>query len=184
VLAKTRVAAQPKAVLDVIRNTNAWSEWNSFCPRCVVSSSPGQDSNDRIEGLERGQKGWLELGTVANIEVFMSGEGLVAGKKKSRDQGIVITVLEAIEEEGRRGWRIAWKSTGWSHWQLHSERVMEFVEVDGGVTEYDCWETFGGLLGGAVKATVGTTLVDRFGDYARDVKEFVEGGKKVSDGSP
>lgn len=52
---------------------------------------------------------------------------------------------------------------------------MEFVEKDGG-TEYACWETFGGLLGSVVKATVGGQLVERFGDYAGDIRGFVEAG--------
>ena len=58
---------------------------------------------------------------------------------------------------------------------------MEFLEFEGlEGTEYVCWETFGGILGGAVKATVGAQLVDRFGEYARDVKLWIEnGGKQV-----
>jgi hypothetical protein len=86
-----------------------------------------------------------------------------------------MTKLERLED-GRTGYVIAWKSTGFSHWQMHSERVMEMVEKDGG-TEYTCWETFGGLLGKVVKVTVGSQLVERFGDYARDVKGFAEGSK-------
>lgn len=132
-----------------------------------------------------GKEGWLEIGTVAVIDVFMNGDGLVEGKKKSRVQEIVVTVLERIEAEGgKKGVRIAWKGTGWSHWQLHSERVMDFVETEDGGTEYSCWETFGGVLGSAVKTTVGGQLVDRFGDYARDVKEFLEGGGKEVGNKP
>lgn len=123
------------------------------------------------------------MDTVAVIDVFMNGDGLVQGKKKSREQGIVVTILERFEDqEKRKGLRIAWKSTGWAHWQMHSERVMEFVETEDGGTEYSCWETFGGVLGSVVKRMVGEQLVDRFGDYARDVKKFVEGGKKKENG--
>ena len=65
----------------------------------------------------------------------------------------------------------------------HSERVMEFVETDledgKKGTEYICWETYGGLLGPAVKGFVGTKLIDRFGDYTKDVKEFCEGASKA-----
>ena len=98
-------------------------------------------------------------------------------KKKSRDQGIIVTQLGLLSDEtGRTGYVIAWKSTAYRHWQMHCERVMEFVEIDGGAgTEYVCWETFGGLLGSVVKATVGGQLVERFGDYTRDLKGFVEG---------
>lgn len=64
------------------------------------------------------------------------------------------------------------------YFRLHSERVMEFVEGNGG-TDYVCWETFGGLLGSVVKTTVGGQLADRFGDYARDLKAYVEYIAKV-----
>ena len=105
----------------------------------------------------------------------MQGDGLVEGRRKSKEQGIQVTVLERFEEGGRKGFRIAWKSTGWAHWQLHSERVMDFLEMGDGKTEYVCWETFGGLLGSVVRRMAGEQLIDRFGDYARDVKGFVEG---------
>jgi len=118
----------------------------------------------------------------------------VEGAKRSRTITVAVTVLEDLgglgqegsgsgggDEDGeRKGFRIAWISRGWSHWQLHSERVMEFIETefeDGTRgTEYICWETYGGLLGPAVKGFVGTKLIDRFGDYAKDVKGFCEGG--------
>ena len=93
--------------------------------------------------------------------------------KSSGTQGIEVTTLQELDD-GRNGFIIAWKSTGRAHWQLHSERVMEFVLTEDGGTDYTCWETFGGLLGIAVKSTVGRQLADRFGDYARDVKGFAE----------
>ena len=181
ILAKTRISAAPSAVLEVIRNTNTWAEWNTFCPRCVVSSEKDKIlvTTQTDDSLPVGNPGWLDVGSVATIEVFMSGDGLVEGSKKSRDQGIVVTRVEKLGD-GKKGFRIAWKSTGWSQWQLHSERVMDFVEVEEGVTEYICWESFAGILARAVKVTVGGTLIDRFGDYARDVKAFVEKGKAES----
>ena len=129
--------------------------------------------------LPVGNPGWLEVGSVATIEVFMSGGGLADDSKKDRDQGIVLTRLEKLGD-GKQGLRIAWKGTGWSHWQLHSERVMDFVDVGDGVTEYICWETFGGILARIVKLMHGETLVERFGDYTRDLKAFSE-GRKVED---
>lgn len=181
VMAKTYIAAPPAAVLMTVRNTNEWHKWNSFCPRCIIDpKSPQPSPRSGNAALETGKESWLEVGSIAMIEVFMNGDGLVEGKKKSRDQGIVVTKLEKLSEG--KGYRIAWKSMGYSHWQLHSERVMEFVEKDGG-TEYVCWETFGGLLGSVVKAMVGRQLVDRFGDYARDVKGFVEGRVGMENGT-
>jgi len=55
---------------------------------------------------------------------------------------------------------------------------MEFIEIElanGELgTEFTCWETFAGVLAPVVKATYGSTLVERFGDYQRDVKAYLE----------
>jgi len=108
----------------------------------------------------------------------MSGDGLIPGRKRSRTQGIIVTWLSSINEDEKKGFRLAWKGTGFSHWQLHSERVMEFIEIElanGELgTEFTCWETFAGVLAPVVKATYGSTLVERFGDYQRDVKAYLE----------
>ncbi len=106
--------------------------------------------------------------------MFMNGDGLVPGTKRSRTQTVCVTHVEGINKDGRVGYRICWKATGWST-MLHSERVIELVEceLDGGSgTDFAVWETFGGMLGVMVKSVVGSQLIDRFGDYARDVREY------------
>ena len=175
-------------MLSLIRDTNTWPKWNSFCPACSISPKKPKGSGDGDGGAEgesehemrSGKEGWLEQGSVASIDVFMNGDGLVKGRRKSREQGVIVTAIHALDD-GRVGYRIAWKSTGWSHWQMHSERVMEFVDDGNGGTEYACWETFGGILASVIKATYGGTLVERFGDYARDMRGWFEknGGQGV-----
>lgn len=180
VLARTHVAATPSAVFTLIRDTKNWNKWNTFCPSVTLSpkSPPPQPSSD--PNIPTGNPGYLELGTIGTIDVFMNGDGLVPGRKRSRTQGIIVTSLSAIvptSESPKEGYRLSWKSTGFSHWQLHSERVMEFLAItlENGEpgTEFSCWETFGGVLSSLVKATYGHTLVERFGDYQRDVKAFL-----------
>lgn len=45
-------------------------------------------------------------------------------------------------------------------------------------------ETFGGPMASVIKLSVGSTLVDRLGDYSRDLKAYVEkgllGGKEAT----
>lgn len=178
VLARTHISASPSTCLSLIRDTPNWKKWNTFCPSITLSPKalPPLASSD--PAMPTGNEGWLELGTSGSIDVFMSGDGLTPGRKRSRTQGMIVTVLEPIMENEKKGYRLAWKGTGFSHWQLHSERVMEFISntlengEDG--TEFSCWETFGGVLAPVVKATYGGTLVERFGDYQRDVKAFLE----------
>ncbi|KAF8850930.1 hypothetical protein BDZ45DRAFT_679498 [Acephala macrosclerotiorum] len=186
VISKTIISAAPTEVLSLIRDTNTWSSWNTFCPSCVITKTP-KDLECTDVNVPTEKEGWLDLGSEATIDVFMEGDGLIEGRKRSRTQGVCITRLVRIEEEGRRGYRIAWKGTGWSHWQLRSERVMEMVEVEGegGMkTDYVCWETFGGMLGPMIKMVVGSQLVDRFGDYSRDLRQYFEGRKKGAQNGP
>jgi hypothetical protein len=56
-----------------------------------------------------------------------------------------------------------------------------FVDLRGLEDNEDWFEyRFGGILGSTVKRLVGSTLIDRFGDYARDIKDFLE--NKIVDG--
>lgn len=191
VISKTTIPVIPIKVLNLIRDTTTWPTWNTFCPAGEISPKSVRDPKASTDpDLPSGNEGWLDLGTMATVDVFMSGDGLVEGRKRDRTQDIVITHLEKMEKDGRHGYRIAWKSTGWAHWQLHSERVMEFTEyeIEGGAigTDYVCWETFGGLLARGVKAAKGSQLVERFGDYSRDVRDHFlhqQAKGKSSDGS-
>lgn len=177
VIARITIPVAPIKVLNLIRDTTTWPVWNTFCPVGVISPKSVRDPSASTDpDLPSGIEGWLDVGTIAQIDVYMSGDGLVEGTKRDRTQGILVTYLEKIQKDGKHGYRIAWKSTGWAHWNLHSERVMEFTEyeMEGGKigTEYVCWETFGGILASATKLTVGKTLVDRFGDYSKDVRDY------------
>ncbi len=179
ILAKTFIPnTTPAQVLSVIRDTSTWREWNSMTPIYTIKASP--DASDPpasidVDIIPTGKDGWLERGTAGTMDVFMNGDGLVEGAKRSRQQDMEITFLERIDEEGRKGFRVAWKATGYAHWQLHSERVTDLVEAEeGGVkgTSYVCWETFGGILGAVVKRVVGGQLVQRFGEYAGGLRAF------------
>lgn len=108
------------------------------------------------------------------FDVYMDGSGL-APKKAPRVQRAVVTTLEPLPLDGdKRGYIIAWKANEWTDWTLRTERVMEFVEYkmeDGTIgTAYENWETFGGMLARFVRSNYGEQLVDRFGDYSRDLQ--------------
>ncbi|TVY46181.1 hypothetical protein LOCC1_G003089 [Lachnellula occidentalis] len=205
VIARTRISASPLTVLNTIRDTKTWPEWSTFCPRGVIipkgkakarrtSTSTGTGMgtcNASKDGYSNGNggggfgggdesQGWLEQGSEVMLDVFLSGDGLVPGRKRTRGSTIAVTLLERITDEEmegvkRSGYRMAWQATGWTDWQLRSERVIEVVAREEGGTDYTCWETYGGVLGPVVKRVAGSSLCDRFGDYARDVKAFLEG---------
>ena len=199
VLSKTRVEATPLQVLNLIRDTSTWLEWNSFCPRCEINNKSTKANSEIDPDIPTGQEGWLDAGTTATIDVHMSGDGLTPGKKRTRTQSVFVTYIDAlplsssteksdaINQENKRGYRICWKATGLGSF-LYSERVFELLECRldeaGGITgtDFTCYETFGGVLAITVKLTYGSTLVERFGDYSRDVREYFSKGR-TSDGS-
>ena len=96
-----------------------------------------------------------------------------------------VSVLEPIDEDSeeagdgrRKGWRIAWKQrAGWltPAWVLRSERVQEFVELDGGdATDYRCWETFYGLLAPVVRLAAGKQVEKGFAAWQAGLKGRAE----------
>ena len=108
----------------------------------------------------------------------MDGEGSSKGRKRSRTQDIVVTVLRDDAWDGRKGFTIAWKAAGWAHWQLRSERVISLEEKEGSngmETDYVCYETFGGIVSSFVWLFARYDLMARFLDYAKDLTEFCEG---------
>lgn len=159
VFAATAIAAQdPLTVMNLVRDVDGWPRWNSFCPHGKITSR-----DEKVKSAP-GEESWLKIGDKVKFDVHMSGDGLNPAKKRSREQEVEVTFMEEIvggEEDGsligpevwrseyqkedarkgKKGWRIAWKSHGFSHWQMHSERVMEFYEDGQGGTEYLCWET-------------------------------------------
>ncbi|KAH7355052.1 hypothetical protein BKA65DRAFT_535351 [Rhexocercosporidium sp. MPI-PUGE-AT-0058] len=208
VLARTFIPhTTPGSVLSAIRDTSTWAHWNGFTPHFTFSPLPSPDSKTSTTpssepGIPPGKEGWLNLGSQGSMSVHMSGNGLEPGAKKSRSQEMVITILEPLsstpsspsplapssQTTQRKGYRIAWKSLGYAHWQLHSERVTELVEIDEDEgegrkgTEYVCWETFGGALAPVVKLAVGGQLRERFGEYAGGLRGFCFAGKGGMEG--
>ncbi|KAH6712257.1 hypothetical protein DL95DRAFT_443223 [Leptodontidium sp. 2 PMI_412] len=169
VQAKVHINASPAAVLSAIRNTNDWSKWSSFLPGGEISPkspAPGPSSVDIPTGIP----GYLELGSIVKTITSMAEDGSKV-EGKGREQAIEVTVLKQLDG-GKGGLLIAWKSTGLT--MIKIERAFELVDDGNGGCDYHSWETFGGMLAGAAKKKVADVLAVRFGDYAKDLKTFVE----------
>lgn len=183
---KTRIIAPPNAVLDILRDTTTWPKWNTFVPKVTVKYSPPEDGDDGApsQGRRSASEECGQSETSAPLAPFSkhgrSSMPLLTVDTKFtehttlQDTDIVITVLEHLPGP-LLGYRIAWRSTSYPKWSLHSERVHELVPVDGGIcTECTDWETFGGPLAHAVKLFVGGKLVKGFGDWSAGLKRFAE----------
>lgn len=161
VRATSIISARPQLVLDALLNTSTWQEWNQFVPRAFLHN-PSEDSHDPSR---------LRAGTLFTEHVDMAGRGRSTIVKMR----LLMTALDEIDEPDKKGFRVVWLGKMCPDWALRSERVHDIYEAsDGGGTVYNVYETFSGPLAWAVKFFVGSTLVERFGQWNRELGRFVE----------
>lgn len=172
----TSISTTPAACVTAVLKPATWPQWNTFVPRATITEYPssppsipaGLDLQPDVETEDV-----LVPETLVNFDVHMNLDA-----KVTNQQSILVTRLEELDGE-RKGFRVAWKAEGFPSFLLRSERVQEFVEIEGQgavACEYFCWETFYGLLAPVVRLSVGTKLVSAFGAWMGGLKRFAEGG--------
>ncbi|KAG6367532.1 hypothetical protein INS49_001723 [Diaporthe citri] len=172
------IDAPPDTAFTVLTDHTKWPEWNRFVPKLTVTSSPPPAGADpdagALETLIRRDDGstYLKKDTKMNFDVHLDPDN--TDPASGRKQAIQVTLLEPYDRAGRKGWRIAWKPTGYPGVALRGERVQEFVDDGKGGTEYTCWETMYGFLGPVVKLTTGAKLEKCFQYWAEDLKKRSE----------
>ena len=153
---------------------STWPQWNTFVPLATITEYPSSSSSipaglDLKSDVETEEA--LVPETLVTFDVHMNLD-----TKLTNRQSILVTRLEGLDGQ-RKGFRVAWKAEGFPNFLLRSERVQEFVEVEGegGVAcEYFCWETFYGLLAPVLRLSVGGKLEAAFGAWMEGLKRFAE----------
>ncbi|KAK4031939.1 hypothetical protein C8A01DRAFT_51140 [Parachaetomium inaequale] len=188
----SRIAATPRDCLDVVVKSSEYPTWNRFCRKCTIDSQPTTNNNNKDDPDN------LQLGTHFTFDVHLNPDE--PDGNPGQAIALEVSVLEPIDEdpkdsivassalaEGaarRRGWRIAWRqrpSLLMPAWMLRSERVQEFVEVNGGSeTEYHCWETFYGVLAPVVRRVAGKQVERGFDAWQLGLKGRVERGEQAA----
>ncbi|KAH6972216.1 hypothetical protein BKA56DRAFT_620784 [Ilyonectria sp. MPI-CAGE-AT-0026] len=171
----TIMSATPLKCLEAVLNTAEYPSWNTSWPRVTITHSPSPEGvNLEAAELQRvvGLPGYLYAGIKMTSEVHkIPGDGSPTMAK------LEVSVMERFEKAGRTGYRVAWKGVGIPFFLFHMERVQEFVEteIEGKVvTEYYCWETFGGLLSYAVRWLMGQQLEKAFMRWMEELKSVAE----------
>lgn len=188
IIVSTHIDAPPDTVFTVLTDHTKWPEWNRFVPKLTVTSSPPPADADpdagALETLIRRDDGstYLKKDTKMNFDVHLDPDN--TDPASGRKQAIQVTLLEPYDHAGRKGWRIAWKPTGYPGMALRGERVQECVDDGKGGTEYTCWETMYGFLGPVVRLTTGAKLEKCFQYWAEDLKKRSEERVKAETAPP
>lgn len=188
IVVSTHIAAPPDTVFTVLADHTKWPEWNRFIRKLTVISSPPATEADpdanALETLIQGDDGstYLKKDMKMYFQVHLDPDN--ATPSSSRKEAIQVTLLEPYDHAGKKGWRIAWKPTGYPSMALRGERVQEFVDDGKGGTEFTCWETMYGFLGPIVKLTTGGKLEKGFQCWAEDLKKRSEERVKTETAPP
>ena len=153
------ISAPASRVFSAIVDTGNWHKWNTFVPSVEILKQPSGHSDNSNK---------LELGTDMRFNVYMTPGGSVTSSLEQ------VTVLDL------EGGKICWKFTGAPSWLLRAERVQEMTNKEDGTCEYYTWETFAGPMAYFVRLIYGNVLNERFQDWGKNLKRYVEEGSLES----
>lgn len=164
-----RIAAPPETCLAVLLNTAQYVQWNRFVPRVTILKEAPASPAAPAAG-----PGFLALGTEMEFEVHMD----LADKagRSTQKARVVVSALDRVEEDGRKGWRVAWRTApgGLLPFALWTERIQDLMDDGEGGTLYVCWETFYGLLTPVVRFVIGKQLEGGFAAWMGGLREQAE----------
>jgi hypothetical protein len=165
----TTIAASPVDCLKTVLNISEYPTWNTFCPRAVIEEvpatcSPVVSSVPELKTMSQ-LKNYLYTGVKFQFEVLMQ-EG-----QPTRKTALEVSILEKFNQDGKTGYRVAWKMRGMPYFLLRAERMQVFIRsTEENVTEYFCWETFGGVLSYFMTPQLKSQLEDGFGRWMNGLK--------------
>jgi len=175
------IAVPPYEVLTAYLDTTTWPNWNTYNPTARISQHPSafpsdfQDS-DLIDLCSRPDM--LYPGVQFTKSHAEGTYGAPKPGQKENQETIEIVAVEALQTpDGRKGYRIVWKLSGWTDILMKSRRVLEFVETAPGAqtTEYDSFTEIGGLLAWPVKWFMGSEKLEKDFEGAHEsLKRYLE----------
>ncbi|GAB7347090.1 hypothetical protein MBLNU459_g3221t1 [Dothideomycetes sp. NU459] len=159
------IQAPAQAVYEAIIKTSDYSEWNTFVPSVAISKhSPGvQDPTV------------LAKDTAMTLKVNMTSTVSTQSKELvSSVDPPPASHPNATGKVTRVCWVLDNKAAMVPRFMLHTERVNEIDDLGDGTCVYRTWGTFGGPLAWIVKWKYEQTLQERFDDWVKDLKKYVE----------
>ncbi|EMC93961.1 hypothetical protein BAUCODRAFT_216246 [Baudoinia panamericana UAMH 10762] len=166
IYADTKINAPPKAVYDAILDIEKWKDWNSFVFDVKVTSHP--HSHHRALRMEEG--------TNMIFSVRMTEDDRTTSKEQCTHVGPLRTLADHDPPALTHiRWSLHNAALMAPGFVIKAERTNELEDVGDGTTIYRTWQTFGGMFANSVKKKYEQALKDRFQDWCRDLKAYVEG---------
>ncbi|KAL1302907.1 hypothetical protein AAFC00_003232 [Neodothiora populina] len=165
-----QIDAPPQAVYDAIVDAASWKQWNSFVPSATIKPPSGSTDTSN-----------MTLNASMTFKVNMTYGTTTVSKEHVN---ILDPPPNTVQSQTGHITRICWvldnKAIITPRFLMHAERVNEIEDRGDGTTIYRTWETFGGPLARFVKWKYEAMLKDRFKDWARDLKMYVERKEAVN----
>lgn len=166
--ATAHINASPQTVYDALVDAAGWKQWNTFVPSVTVKPPSGSTDTNNIQQHAS-----------MTFKVTMSYGNNTVSKE-------YVNILDPRPgTTSRKGsiTRICWildnKSLLTPRFLMHAERVNEIEDCGDGTCIYRTWETFGGAVARIVKWKYESLLKERFKDWVKDLKGYVEKNEAI-----
>lgn len=178
IYAATDISAPPRAVLDALLDVQNWPKWNTFVYSVTITSHPHPHSkNQRM---------------VEGTNMIFHCQMTPSERTSSREACSHISPFRTRQDHPSR-------PVTYVRWDLHNamlmipafllkaQRVNEIEDLGEGRCRYRTWQSFAGWSAGNVRKKYEGPLKERFGDWCRDLKRYVEGmqgGEGAAEAAP
>ncbi|TKA66141.1 hypothetical protein B0A55_09794 [Friedmanniomyces simplex] len=160
------IDAPPEAVYDAILDIDKWKDWSTFVSEVEITSHP----HSHLKNLK------MMEGTNMIFHVNLTDTEKTTSREVCAHIGKLRTLAD--HEHSHALTHIRWDlhnaTSMLPGYLLKAQRVNEIEDLGGGKTMYRTWETFAGWTAGHHKKRYEETLKDRFQDWCRDLKKYVE----------
>ncbi|KAK3117206.1 hypothetical protein LTR53_001633 [Teratosphaeriaceae sp. CCFEE 6253] len=163
IYAETAIAAPPRAVHDALLDINAWPAWNSFVPEVHITSHP----HSHLANLR------MVEGTNMIFHLQITPTERITTRQACSHIGELRTLRDhAAPAVTRIRWDLHNATSMVPGFMLKAQRVNEIEDLGDGRT----WETFAGWRASHYRKAYEGALRERFAEWCRDLKGYVEGG--------
>lgn len=149
---------------NIMIDISTWPSWNTFVPKVdVTAPSSSAPTAAHAAILVEGSKMSFHVRMKPSFPIILQKE--------------VVSAISSETSGTTEEYRIGWTASAVPRFLLDAQRSNIFRTVPGAETpqcEYRTWETMNGPMAYAVRASFGTTLQDRFEDWANDLKAYAE----------